>query len=1014
MYLEIDFVDFFKDLGFDFQKTESEKFPIEKNEELTEKIQKEVFYYKNASNLTTSFYIITTTILLNEKEISDIRKIIWNKNDADVLFLYAEDTMKMLYAKSPPAVSNKDSEIAEFSTTEKDDKKLEKIRRWQFDSGTFWLNYSNFLRKAKNYNKIDTDLVNTLLDLKNELNNKLTSLISDDRERNETVQALIDRTLYIKYLEENHIINSFFYEHYFYDDSLDYKTLLNTGNEQHINELFKIIHEIFSNQLFDKPNISPQYLTPEICNLIAQSFNRSSDGQLRLFDFQFDVLPIEFISYIYEVFLTNEQKRNGIYYTPKKLAQLIVDEVLKEDEIGSILDPSCGSGMFLITGYQRLLGIEQKKGNEPTNNIDKIKFRTKLLKENIFGIEKQPIAHRLALFSLSLQIFKDILPTEIRDFIAQELDKKGKIQLFSEEYNFYDNILCQNTLDVDNSHFKGIEFYYIIGNPPFFEIKDTNEEISFLNNYDVHLENEKTAKVKEIVGTHQISQCFFLKLKDWANENTRFGFVSNSSNFYNDNSIDFQKYFYTHYGIEKIYELSRVKKILFEKAKESVVALIFNNTFTDNTIEYYPVNMGLFSEKPFELLIIEEDKAIEVRQIELQSRKVRLRDYLIGNEFDNRIIKQLNNLSQLKEYIYSKNDIFFLHRGIEFVGFEEINKEFGINQNEWNSFSKQQKNEYYEKFKNQYTSKQQTDRFNIPFIKPASIEKFKVYTPYCYLGNISMFHRPRLKELYEGKRIVWSRIGKTLKAVYLKKFVYFDFDLYVLKLKNEDLYYLIVAILNSDLINFYVNIHLKKRIDGSFPKIGMDDVKNLPIPKELDEDLVYQIDKISKDLTEGKFEYSEKEKELNELIFDLYDLSYTEKQRIRDYFIKKKPTNKNDLKRYEETLIDSMQMFFKNPIQVDTYSEFNLIVAKVILNKQYLEDNPNAKNTLLYTLNEIFEQNATKNYLMGQEKIFGEYCVYIIKKDINTNWTETKAFEDGQDILKRLIDFKNGNRKGIC
>src|SRR5690606_19110315 len=109
----------------------------------------------------------------------------------------------------------------------------------------------------------------------------------------------------------------------------------------------------------------------------------------------------------------------------------------------------------------------------------------------------------------------------------------------------------------------------------------------------------------------------------------------------------------------------------------------------------------------------------------------------------------------------------------------------------------------------------------------------------AYLGNdISMFHRPRKKELYSGKRIIWSRIGKSIKAVYLEDFIYFDFDLYVLKLQNENYYNLIVAILNSNLISYFSNIYLKKRVESSFPKIGIKDILNIPIPKELDQNLV--------------------------------------------------------------------------------------------------------------------------------------------------------------------------------
>src|SRR5690606_28982728 len=226
------------------------------------------------------------------------------------------------------------------------------------------------------------------------------------------------------------------------------------------------------------------------------------------------------------------------------------------------------------------------------------------------------------------------------------------------------------------------------------------------------------------------------------------------------------------------------------------------------------------------------------------------------------------------------------------------------------------------------------------------------------------------RELYEGKRIIWSRIGKSLKAVYLDSFVYFDFDLYVLKLENEDYYNLIVAILNSDLINYFSNIHLKKRIDGSFPKIGIEDIKKIPIPIELDNELAIKVSDLSKDLSEGKYEYSEKEKQLNELIYDLYELSYWEKQRVKDYFLPKTRIGKRKraLEAYKNTLKEIVDFYSITPVTIeDTPTDFNLIVVKISFDNSL--DNPNAIKAQRYLLNEIFEQNPNANFLASQEKI---------------------------------------------
>lgn len=1014
----MDQVDFFSNLGFVFNTDLILKtIDFGENNTLSHKLKDSVFYYKNPNNTNTSFYLVTSS--LETTELEQFRKYVWNKNDADIIFYYPNeaDEVRMLYAKYSPKVSNNDSILEVFSTTEKDLDTIEKIRHWQFDSGVFWLNYHSFIDKAK-YKGIDKELVATLKGLKDQLSKLLILSISDDNKRNEVIQALIDRTLYIKYLEDNHIINSYFFSHYFNDDKLNYKKLLENNSNTDINKLYKIIHEIFNNALFDQPTIDDKYLTSEVRTLIASSFNHNvNTGQLRLFDFRFDVLPVEFISYIYEVFLSEKQKESGIYYTPKKLAQLIVDDVIKEDKIGSILDPSSGSGMFLITGYQRILEIAQKQGLEPEDSIEKIKYRTQLLSENIFGIEKELTAQRFTLFSLSLQIFNGIDPREIKEFIANELKENKKINLFS-EYSFFQNIKHANTLNTSDKPFEDKQFSYIVGNPPFFEISNTEEfknEISFLNSYQVAISDDTKKVAKNVVGKSQISQCFFLKIKDWSNENTRFGFVSNSSNFYNDYSEVFQEYFYSQYGIEKIYELSRVKKILFEKAKESVVAIIFTNNLDENNIiDYYSVDLGLFSEKPFELLIIQEDLVINISQKNLIEKEIRLRDYLVGNEFDRIFINKFNSFSKLENYLSINNESL---QGLTRKSNKEIASFLNFSITEFKNLDRKEKKKLQKEFElKNYLNETQNDDYPTPYVyEYTNINHFKIdnYDGYINLSSITKnnFQRPREVKIFEGNKILITRVGNRIKAVYTPNNIVFSVNVFGIKVKEEGLSYFIVSLLNSYLINYIINIRDKKRFGDNLPRIDGSILKNIPIPKELDKELLIKISYLSQKLTEGKYEYSEKEQELNELIYELYELSYWEKQRVKDYFLSKTRIgrNKKALDSYKNTLKEIVEFYFESPITIEeTSTDFHLIVVKISFGNSSIS--PQVAKTKKYLLNEIFEQNPNANFLASQEKIFGKDCVYIIKEDINKNWTETKAFEDGQDILRHLIPNENGER----
>lgn len=83
------------------------------------------------------------------------------------------------------------------------------------------------------------------------------------------------------------------------------------------------------------------------------SEGRHGIGQMSLWRlYQFNYLPIELISHIYEDFLTdiNGQNKKGVVYTPPYLVQFLIDQCMplsKPIDDFKILDPACGSGIFL-------------------------------------------------------------------------------------------------------------------------------------------------------------------------------------------------------------------------------------------------------------------------------------------------------------------------------------------------------------------------------------------------------------------------------------------------------------------------------------------------------------------------------------------------------------------------------------------------------------------------------------------------------------------------------------------
>jgi len=126
--------------------------------------------------------------------------------------------------------------------------------------------------------------------------------------------------------------------------------------------------------------------------------------------YAFDAIPLEFISSIYEAFVTERARSEGIYYTPPHLVDFILDRVLPWQGDAwdlKVLDPACGSGIFLVKAFQRL--VHRWKNAHRGEGIRAETLRG-LLQNNLFGVDKDPHAVRVASFSLYLAMCDELDP----------------------------------------------------------------------------------------------------------------------------------------------------------------------------------------------------------------------------------------------------------------------------------------------------------------------------------------------------------------------------------------------------------------------------------------------------------------------------------------------------------------------------------------------------------------------------------------------------------------------------
>ena len=287
--------------------------------------------------------------------------------------------------------------------------------------------------------------------------------------------------------------------------------------------------------------------------LIKKCFISGNDNtpQTKLFAdwrlFDFSIIQIELLSEIYEnfIFAVNPElkQQTGTYYTPPSLVELILNERLsinnKETNYDlKILDPSCGSGIFLVESFKRLVKRHENKYNEKLTDFNKLK---QLLTDNIFGIEIHPQSIKVTAFSLYLALVDNLNPKTIwqnKNYRLPYLINNPKDKTLKEQGK---NLYCRDTIEVNNE-IENIEFDLVVGNPPF----GTNDLVPSVRNY---CDRHNFAKEMVLPFLHKAAQF---------SPNGEIALIFNTKVLTNTNSTykNFREWLFNDCYVEKIYNFS--------------------------------------------------------------------------------------------------------------------------------------------------------------------------------------------------------------------------------------------------------------------------------------------------------------------------------------------------------------------------------------------------------------------------------------------------------------------------
>ena len=426
------------------------------------------------------------------QEIADTQKKAWNFKKVLFLYVYSDTEIRIYSCSEKPIVITKNNldyvkelqkiEIKTYKFSDKE--QLQELNRLfstiAIDTGIIWtLEEAQFIRNKINLqSRVDKYLVDSLVNTAKQLEQQGLEI--------NFIHKIILRSLFLLFLEDRKATDEKFYSK-IKKGAKSYFDILNDVNSTY--DLFDKLEEHFNGNVFtleDGENFSTNQL-----QLIKKCFKSGNDDtpQTNLFEdwrlFDFSIIQIELLSEIYENFLFKTdpelKKKTGTYYTPPSLVEFILNEKLPVNNGETkydlkILDPTCGSGIFLVESFKRLV-----KRYENFHNIDKLtdyKILVKLLEDNIFGVEHNAQAIKVAAFSLYLALIDNLDPKNLwqkkkhrlPNLINNPKDESIKIQ--------GNNLFCRDTIE-KNEEIETIEFNLVVGNPPF----GTSDLIESVKNY---------------------------------------------------------------------------------------------------------------------------------------------------------------------------------------------------------------------------------------------------------------------------------------------------------------------------------------------------------------------------------------------------------------------------------------------------------------------------------------------------------------------------------------------------
>ena len=975
--------------------------------------------------------------------ISNIHRKIWNYNKVLFLYAYSNTEIRIYNCTKTPVIQKKEDidyekelKSLEINSYSYDDKEqLQELNtlfsKIAIDTGVIWtLEKAKFIRDKINLqHKVDKYLVESLI-------NTTEQLKKENLEIN-FIHKIILRSLFLLYLEDRKATDSNLYSE-IKEGASSYFDILDDVEATY--KLFKKLEDHFNGNVFSVSN--EEKITIKQLKIIKQCFisGNHNTSQMNLLDdwrvFDFSIIQIELLSEIYESFLFKTdpslKKITGTYYTPPSLVEFILNQKLPINNSQTnynikVLDPTCGSGIFLVESFKRLVKRYENKHNEKLTDFNKLK---ELLTDNIFGIEIHPQAIKVAAFSLYLALLDKLNPKTIwqnKDHRLPNLINNPNDLTIKKQGN---NLFCRDTIE-DNIEIQKLSFDLIVGNPPFGTSELSNTLSKYCNKFNF---------AKEMVLP-------FLHKAISLSPNGEIALIFNTKILTNTNIgyLNFRNWLFNECYVEKIFNFS-----ILRNAKKNFGGQLFGNATGPISIIFYQKHHKEPSDKIVYYAPKTYIKSNIIEGLSIDSSDLK---YLPREECKNpnsRIWKiamwgKMNDwelVERLKKYRFNNIESFTKEHKIENgVGFQLLtSKRDSAKESELLSSLKYLDADtiaqYYTpttslgEIKNSVKSEKAINYY-INHYNLNSINDLKRITHFRRLGDINAYINPHIvvKKGLERNRVCASFIDENCS---FRDGVYGFYT----KNTNMDSLYVLLAYFISKFSTYYLFL-TNSSYGIEREQIMMNEYLTIPIKLnscQYDK-LVYAGKEIVQRVKNQDFlvnphkEYELKlfiEENIDKTIYESLELIESEIASINhivdydiDLFHKKEKsialevTNFDQIKEYAQIISDELNEFIEGQsifvnITIYNINKFSPLIMIKISHEQTAKDvsiSPQKLDDELSRLDKyLWEKSSTNIYFKKNLNFKNNDDIYIIRPNQKKFWTHSMAFNDAHDLIFEILN----------